>query len=69
MTAAKGTKRMALVDGQGLPLGVRLGSASPTEVKLAKATPAKVRVHGGAAFLGKKHRSERKAIAACSTVR
>jgi hypothetical protein len=45
-----------------------LESASPAEVKLAKATPAKVRVHGGAAFPGKKHRSVRAAIAACSTV-
>jgi len=49
-------------------VGARLESASPTEVKLAKATPAKVRVHGGAAVSGKKRRSERAAIAACSTV-
>src|ERR1017187_5472271 len=40
----KGTKWMVLVDGQGLPLGVRLGSASPSEVALAEATLAEVRV-------------------------
>ena len=32
------------VDGQGLPLGVRLESASPAEVKLAEATLAAVKV-------------------------
>lgn len=31
----KGTKWMVLVDGQGLPLGVSLQSATPAEVKLA----------------------------------
>ncbi len=40
----KGTKWMVLVDGQGLPLGVRLESASPAEVTLAEATLAAVRV-------------------------
>src|SRR3989441_12755478 len=35
---------MVLVDGQGLPLGVRLESAPPSEVKLAEATLAAVRV-------------------------
>ena len=40
----KGTKWMVLVDGQGLPLGVRLESASPHEVTLAEATLAEVRV-------------------------
>jgi transposase len=40
----KGTKWMVLADGQGLPLGVRLESASPAEVKLAEATLAEVRV-------------------------
>ena len=40
----KGTKWMVLVDGQGLPLGVRLESASPAEVTLADATLAEVRV-------------------------
>jgi transposase len=34
----KGTKWMVLVDGQGLPLGVRLESASPGEATLAEAT-------------------------------
>ena len=36
----KGTKWMVLVDGQGLPRGVRLESASPSEVTLAEATLA-----------------------------
>ena len=40
----KGTKWMVLVDGQGLPLGVRLESASPGEATLAEATHAEVRV-------------------------
>ncbi len=40
----QGTKWMVLVDGQGLPLGVRLESASAAEVKLAEATLAEVRV-------------------------
>jgi len=40
----KGTKWMVLVDGEGLPLGVRLESASPGEVTLAEATLAEVRV-------------------------
>jgi transposase len=40
----KGTKWMVLVDGQGLPLGVRLESASPAEVTLAEATLNEVRV-------------------------
>ena len=40
----KGTKWMVLVDGQGLPMGVRLESASPSEVNLAEATVAEVRV-------------------------
>jgi transposase len=40
----KGTKWMVLVDGQGLPLGVRLESASPAEVKLAEATLKEDRV-------------------------
>jgi len=46
----KGTKWMILVDGQDLPLGVRLESASPAEVTLAEATLEEVRVprpHGG----------------------
>ncbi len=40
----KGTKWMVLVDGQGLPLGVRLESASPGEATLAEATLNEVRV-------------------------
>jgi transposase len=40
----KGTKWMVLVDGAGLPLGVRLESASPSEVTLAEATLAEVHV-------------------------
>jgi transposase len=35
---------MVLVDGRGLPLGVRLESATPAEVTLAEATLAEVRV-------------------------
>jgi transposase len=40
----KGTKWMVLGDGQGIPLGVRLESASPAEVTLADATLQEVRV-------------------------
>jgi transposase len=40
----KGTKWMVLVDGGGLPLGIRLESASPVEVTLAEATLAEVKV-------------------------
>jgi transposase len=40
----KGTKWMVLVDGEGIPLGVRLESASPHEVTLAETTLAQVRV-------------------------
>jgi hypothetical protein len=40
----KGTKWMVLVDGQGLPLGLRSESASPAEVTLAEATLQEVRV-------------------------
>lgn len=39
----KGTKWMVLVDGQGLPLGVRLESDSLAEVTLAEATLEQVR--------------------------
>jgi transposase len=35
---------MVLVDGEGVPLGVRLESASPNEVTLAEATLQEVRV-------------------------
>lgn len=40
----KGTKWMLLVDGQGIPLGVLLASASPHEATLAEATLAQVKV-------------------------
>jgi hypothetical protein len=38
-----GTKWMVVVDDQGIPLGKRLGSASPAEVKLAEITLASIR--------------------------
>ena len=40
----KGTKWMVVVDGQGVPLGDQLCSASPAEVKLAETTLASIRV-------------------------
>jgi transposase len=40
----KGTKWMVVVDGQGIPLGKQLYSASPNEVRLAQETLASVRV-------------------------
>jgi hypothetical protein len=40
----KGTKWMVLVDGQGIPLGAQLASASPAEVTLAESTLAQVKV-------------------------
>jgi transposase len=40
----KGTKWMIRFDSQGLPLGIRLESASPGEATLAEATLAEVRV-------------------------
>lgn len=46
----KGTKWMVVVDGQGIPLGEQLYSASPNEVRLAEETLASIRVsrrHGG----------------------
>jgi transposase len=47
----KGTKWMVVVDGQGVPLGKQLYSASPNEVRLAEETLASIRVsrrhHGG----------------------
>jgi transposase len=48
----KGTKWMVVVDGRGVPLGVRLYSASPSEVRLAEETLATIRV-------GRQHRSGR----------
>lgn len=41
------TKWMVVVDGQGIPLGSHIDSASPAEVTLAEKTLAKIRVHGG----------------------
>lgn len=35
---------MVVVDGQGIPLGVQLASASPSEHRLAESTLARVRV-------------------------
>src|SRR5579859_6470834 len=43
----KGTKWMVVVDGQGIPLGKHLGSASPGEVKLAETTLATIRIPNG----------------------
>src|SRR6185437_11970739 len=43
-SAARARSGMVLGDGQGIPLGVRLESASPGEVTLADATLAQVRV-------------------------
>jgi transposase len=40
----KGTKWMVVVDGQGIPLGEQLYSASPNEVRLAEETLASIRV-------------------------
>src|SRR5438876_590453 len=42
----KGTKWMVVVDGQGLPLGKHLCSASPHETQLAETTLAAIRVSG-----------------------
>ena len=40
----KGTKWMVVVDGQGIPLGSTLASASPAEVTLAEETLAQIKV-------------------------
>jgi len=48
----KGTKWMVVVDGQGVPLGDQLHSASPAEVRLAETTLAAIRV-------GRRHRAGR----------
>lgn len=42
----KGTKWMVVVDGEGLPLGVQLGSASPAEVRLACPTVDSIVIEG-----------------------
>jgi transposase len=43
----KGTKWMVVVDGQGVPLGSQLVSASPGEVTLAESTLAQISVPRG----------------------
>jgi len=43
---SKGTKRMVVVDGQALPLGKHLCSASSHEARLAETTLAAIRVSG-----------------------
>src|SRR5689334_14770276 len=43
----KGTKLMVVADGQGLPLGVQLASASPHAVTLIESTMEKVSVPRG----------------------
>jgi len=48
----KGTKWMVVVDGGGVPLGVRLYAASPAEVRLAEETLASIRI-------GRRHRGGR----------
>jgi transposase len=40
----KGTKCVVVADGAGIPLGVQLASAKPSEHKLAESTLAQVRV-------------------------
>ena len=50
----KGTKWMVVVDGQGIPLGNQLYSASPEEVRLAEETLASIRV-------ARRHRGGRRA--------
>jgi transposase len=42
----KGTKWMVVVDGQGVPLGSQLASASPAEVTLAEGTLRTISVPG-----------------------
>ena len=48
----KGTKWMVVADGQGVPLGDQLHSASPAEVRLAETKLAAIRV-------GRRHRAGR----------
>ncbi len=40
----KGTKRLVVVDGQGIPLGSHTDSASPAEIRLLEKVMADVRV-------------------------
>ena len=58
----KGTKWMVLGDGEGVPLGVRLESASPVEVKLADATLKEVCVPRRK---GRPRQKPKRVIAAC----
>jgi transposase len=43
----KGTKLMVIADGRGIPLGIHIDSASPSEVKLVDQTLATVRISSG----------------------
>ena len=43
----KGTKRMLVVDGNGIPLALSISRASRAEVKLAQETLERVRVPRG----------------------
>lgn len=54
----KGTKWMVLVDGQGIPLGALLASASPAEVNLLEPTLEKVRLPSPDGERGKHHSSK-----------
>ena len=58
----KGTKWMVVVDGEGVPLGKQLYSASPNEVRLAEETLASVRV-SGPHHDGRPHQRVRRVIA------
>lgn len=40
----KGTKVIAVVEGNGLPIGLYVASAQPYELTLAQATPETIRV-------------------------
>ena len=44
--AGKGSKCLVLVDGQGIPLGIHIDSASPGKVPLSEATLNEIRVPG-----------------------
>lgn len=43
----KGTKLMVVADGRGIPIGIHVDSASPSEVKLVDQTLSTVRVPSG----------------------
>ncbi|MGB7848080.1 MAG: IS5 family transposase [Candidatus Acidiferrum sp.] len=57
----KGTKWMVVVDGEGVPLGKQLYSASPHEVRLAEETLASIRV-------SRRHRAGRPREKACRVI-